>query len=76
MDTRRRSPGWVRQLPDKDVHAIAMRFLAQQAHEDLTENQEWLWRALVSELEYRRRQTRPFWKQCSCELCIPPFEDL
>lgn len=75
MDLRRRSPGWVRALPSRELHAIALRFRRQQESEDLTEPQEWLWRGLVSELEYRRRVTRPFWMQCSCELCIPPFPD-
>ena len=72
---RRRSPGWVRALSDRDVHAIAGRFARQRVSADLTERQEWLWDACISELEYRRRTTRPLWRSCSCYLCVPPFPD-
>jgi hypothetical protein len=43
--------------------------------EDLSEQQEWLYDACVSELEYRRRVTRPIWRCCSCRYCVPPFPD-
>ena len=70
---RRRSPAWVRALPSHTLHAMAGRFRREQETADLTEPQEWLWRALISELEYRHRTTRPAWRRCSCELCVPPF---
>jgi hypothetical protein len=43
--------------------------------QDLTAAQEWLWDAGISELEYRRRTTRPIWQSCACRLCVPPFLD-
>lgn len=73
--TRRRSPGWVRALTDREVHAMAFRFSRDRQSVDLSAAQEWLWDRLISELEYRRRTTRPGWQRCSCELCVPPFED-
>lgn len=71
---RRRSPGWVRALGDRQLHGVAMHLLNEQTQADLSERQEWLWDALMSELEYRRRQTKPWWRRCSCELCVGPFE--
>lgn len=73
---RRRSPGWVRALDDRAIHGIALRLRQQEwdGH-PLSSQQEWLWRALVSELEYRSRTTKPAWLRCACELCVPPFPD-
>lgn len=70
---RRRSPQWVRQMTDRELHQIGFRFNFERQSADLTERQEWLWDAVVSELEYRRRTTRPTWKACACELCFSPF---
>jgi hypothetical protein len=53
-----------------DLHAIATRFNHQRVTEDLSERQEWLYDAVISELMYRRRQTRPMWKACACFLCL------
>lgn len=72
MDTRRRSPGYVRQWPDKGLHAVTFRMQRQRATVGLTAKQEWLWDACISELEYRRRQARPMWRGCHCELCFDP----
>lgn len=72
-DPRRRSPGWVRSMTSKEVHAVALKFRRDQEHHDLTEAQEWLWGALISELEYRHRNTKPAWQRCACELCVAPF---
>lgn len=72
---RRRSPAWVRALSLRELHAIAMRFDRDRQGQDLTEAQEWLYDALVSELEYRRRQARPTWSACSCWLCFSPFPE-
>lgn len=49
------------------------RFAREREHLDLTEPQEWLWDALISELEYRHRTTRPAIARCSCQYCVPPF---
>lgn len=73
---RRRSPLWVRQLPSRTLHGIAGRFQRQRASADLTAAQEWLWDALISELEYRHRTTRPAWQRCSCALCVAPFPEV
>jgi len=70
---RRRSPRWVRESSSATLHAIAHRFLNMQTTADLTERQEWLWEALISELEHRHRNARPAWQRCQCGLCRPPF---
>jgi hypothetical protein len=72
---RRRSPQWVRNYPDRGLHALAFRLMNLRTGEDLSDAQEWLWDAVISELEYRRRNhPRPQWA-CACQLCIPPFPD-
>lgn len=71
---RRRSPGWVRALSDREVHGIAFRLERLWQQGKTTDRQEWLWHALISELEWRRaHHPRPAWA-CACRLCIPPFE--
>lgn len=72
---RRRSPAYVRQWSSPALHAVAMKMNRQRTGEDLTDAQEWLYDAIVSELEYRRRRARPMWRACSCMLCIPPFPE-
>lgn len=72
--TRRRTPGWVREMTSQDLHAIATRFNHQRTKEDLSDKQEWFYDAIVSELEYRRRHARPSWSACSCYLCFGPFD--
>lgn len=71
---RRRSPGWVRAMSSREIHAVAFRFNWERQESDLSEPQEWLYDALVSELEYRRRNARWPESRCSCELCVNPFE--
>jgi hypothetical protein len=73
--SRRRSPAWVRAMPSNELHGIVGRFNLQRAHTDLSEGQEWLWDACISELEYRRRIARPSWRACACMFCFSPFED-
>lgn len=74
-ESHRVSPLWVRRMPQDRLHVLALSLRRRGSAEDLTERQEWLWRACISELMYRRRRERRTWKTCSCELCIPPFED-
>jgi hypothetical protein len=74
MATRRRSPSWVREMSDREVHSIAFRLNYQRQQEDLSGPQEWLYDALVSELAYRRRRARWPERRCSCELCWGPFD--
>jgi hypothetical protein len=73
--SRRRSPQWVRELTDREVHGIAFNLRNTQAQEDLSDAQEWLWDALMSELQWRRRHTDWPHHRCSCELCFEPFPD-
>lgn len=73
--TRRRSPQWVRDLDSRVLHAMAFRFNADRQSEDLSDAQEWLYDALISELEYRHRRATNIRDRCSCELCLPPFTD-
>jgi len=65
---------YVSEWSSKSLHAVATRMNRDRQSADLTEHQEWLWDAIVSELEYRRRHTKPVWRSCSCWLCVPPFE--
>lgn len=71
---RRRSPLWVREMSDRELHAIGFRFNHDRQGQDLTDRQEWLWDRVINELEHRRRTCRPSWMACSCELCFSPFE--
>jgi len=74
-EARRRSPGWVRAMTDRQVHGLALRLRREGQRADLTAQQEWLWRCCISELEYRRRRALRAGrgKVCSCELCVAPF---
>jgi len=73
---RRRSPGWLRALSDRGVHAVA-----QRAHHKLMGGEETsqtarLFDCCISELEYRaRRDARDGMKPCSCQWCCPPFPE-
>jgi hypothetical protein len=42
--------------------------------QDLSDAQEWLYDACVSELQYRKRTARPTWTACSCWYCFEPSE--
>lgn len=72
---RRRSPQWVRALRSDVLHAIAGRFHRAQRGEDLTAAQEWLWAAVISELEYRHRHPAKWGPRCWCDFCVEPFPD-
>ena len=69
----RTSPLWVRELPDATAHAICGRFALLEHQADLSTNQEWLFGVLLDELEWRRRNTYPVWRSCSCQFCVAPF---
>lgn len=71
---RRRSPGWIRELPDRTLHGMAGRMSRENAQGDLTRRQDWLWGCIISELEYRRRlhlRTGTVLDACTCWLCLP-----
>jgi hypothetical protein len=70
---RRRSPRWIRDCDSARLHSIAHSLLSGQEEADLSERQEWLWNAVISELEWRWHKKRPVYLRCSCYLCIPPF---
>lgn len=72
---RRRSPGWVRALDNRQLHGLAGRLDREQRQRDPSAGQEWLWGAVLSELEYRWRHPRGGELRCSCEWCISPFLD-
>jgi hypothetical protein len=75
MVMRRRSPYWLRQYHSRAIHRLAFKLQRDGLTRGLSEQQEWLFQACVSELEYRRRHAdRPAWA-CACQLCIPPFPD-
>lgn len=71
---RRRAPYWVRELSSASLHGLAGRLLRESKVKDLSGAQEWLWDRCINELEWRRRQVRPVWQSCSCELCVGPFD--
>lgn len=71
---RRRAPLWVRDMSSREIHGICFRLNHERREDVLSDPQEWLWDACVSELEYRRRQARWPDHRCSCELCIDPFD--
>ena len=70
----RRSPQWVRDLSDREAHQIAFRLQHEREVDVLSDPQEWLWDALISELEHRRRNARWPQRRCSCALCFGPFD--
>lgn len=72
---RRRSPDWVRAMSSAQLHATALKLVRESMTADLSTGQEWLWRALTSELEYRQRHPSLFGPRCACELCCSPFPD-
>lgn len=71
---RRRSPLWVREMSSRELHAIAFRFNYDRMTDVLSDPQEWLYDALVSELEWRRSRARWPEHRCSCEICWGPFD--
>lgn len=70
---RRRSPGYVRAWSSPAIHGVVAKMNRQRMSADLSDAQEWLWEACISELEYRRRTTRPAWRACACQFCFDPF---
>lgn len=79
-DARRRSPGWVRSMESRNVHALAFRLRNRFMVEGISSAEEWLLDACISELEYRRRRAlrARSWSACACELCkggeAPPVD--
>ena len=75
MSERRTAPQWVRDLDQREAHAIAFRLLHDQTHSNLTQPQEWLLEVLLADLEYRRSRARWPEHRCSCSICFAPFPD-
>lgn len=77
-EARRRSPGWVRALESRNLHALAFRLRWEYQDRGLSGPQEWLLDACISELEYRRRRALRChsWSVCSCELCVPATDQV
>lgn len=67
---RRKSPLWVRESTHRELHGIAGRLVLEQHHHELSRGQEWLWEAVVSELEWRFLHPGPQWEWCCCSLCF------
>lgn len=70
-----RTRSYVSQWSSPALHAVAGKMNRERQGADLTPSQEWLFDAIVAELEQRRRRARPIWSSCSCYLCLPPFFD-
>ena len=58
------------------LHGLTLHLRHASTVEDLTDRQEWLWLACISELEYRQRHMSSAWPRCACELCCQPFPEL
>lgn len=75
-ESRRRAPYWVRSLTDQALHGLALK--TQRSFEVgwISDRQEWMLEACISELEYRaRRDARAGIKACVCQMCCGPFDD-
>ena len=72
---RRRSPYWIREYDSKALHGLALKLMNLGMREDLSARQEWLWDAVISELEWRRRRDLGTFRACACMLCVPPFPE-
>lgn len=72
MDTRRRAPGWVREMTSLSLHRLGGRLINDARIRDLSSRQEAVWAAVVSELEYRNRR-RIIKDRCTCLICVGPF---
>ena len=72
---RRRSPQWIRTTGQGALHGIALRLMDADRTRGMTEGQEWLWSAVISELEFRFRHPSREWGRCACYLCCAPFPD-
>lgn len=65
----------MRAYDQASLHGLALRLMRLGCTQDLSQGQEWLWSACISELEYRWRRA-PVRERCSCQLCLPPFPEL
>jgi hypothetical protein len=77
MVVRRRSPGWVRQVPDGTLHGICWRLHRGFTEDALTPAQDWLLTCVLEELGYRRRHAERaagVLSACRCELCRPIYD--
>lgn len=74
MPIRRCSPAWVREMNSQSLHRLGGKLLNDYRYGDLTERQDALWQAVVSELAYRQRR-RVALDRCTCLLCCDPFEE-
>lgn len=72
---RRRSPLWVRDLDRRQLHGLTQRLINDFSTVGLSERQDWLLDACLSELSYRRRRATNPWTSCHCELCFLELED-
>ena len=70
---RRATPRWIQDLTGRELHGIVGKFDRDRVSADLSDRQEWLYDVIVAELEWRRANTRPVWRSCSCRYCVAPF---
>lgn len=74
MAGRSAIPLWVQDTDSRELHGIAFRFNRERTSGDLSPQQEWLYDAVIEELEHRRKNLRWPERRCSCALCIGPFD--
>lgn len=72
---RRRSPGWIRSMDRPQLHSMAVKLGRLRNTTGISARQEWLWDALISELEYRHLHEPDVGARCCCELCWVPYDD-
>lgn len=75
---RRRSPKRVREMDQRNLHALCHSLIRQFHTQKVSDAQIWLMDCCISELEYRaRRARRRGWAwPCRCELCRPAPSDI
>jgi len=67
---------WVREMDSRTVHKLAYRLWRLWSHEGISDKEEWLLEACISELEYRQRNRQQGWRLCGCQFCCTPFPDV
>lgn len=69
----RHAPLWVRELTERNLHALCGHLARTEESQDLTASQVWLYEHCLDDLEWRRKHTFPVWHRCSCRFCFAPF---
>lgn len=58
-------------MTSSELHGLAGRLQRGFTDDALTDRQDWLLEAVLSELGYRHRSRRSAWDRCWCAFCRP-----